>query len=340
MRRSLATCLVFAAVQAAGAQSFSPEAPANVQMVVWRGCEDACQSFIRFFEDRELPVKVTVTDIAKDRAVLPGVQTAILEEGPDLVVTWGTSVSVGLLGTRAEYGAATALGTIPALFMIVADPVRSDLVESYEGSGRPTLTGVRNRVPEETQIALIQEYMRPKSVGVLVSPSEPNSVLNAERVQELAAEAGFEVVRRDYDVGKDGAPDPREIPRLMAALARSGVDAVYVGSSTFNLEHADAFTDAANAHGLPVFTAYAQMVQESGALMAVANAYSNVGKLAASQAAKILFEGVKPGDLPIASLDRFSVFINMNTAERLDLYPPIQLITIADTIRPDDHGPR
>ena len=39
----------------------------QIHMVVWRGCEEACLGFIRYFEDRDLPVKVTVTDVNRDR---------------------------------------------------------------------------------------------------------------------------------------------------------------------------------------------------------------------------------------------------------------------------------
>jgi putative ABC transport system substrate-binding protein len=66
--------------------------------------------------------------------------------------------------------------------------------------------------------------------------------------------------------------------------------------------------------------------------MAVANAYANVGRLAAAQALKVLFQGQTPGDLPIASLDRFSVCLNMGVAADLGLYPPLDLINIAEII--------
>lgn len=312
---------------------FTAEAPAQIDMVVWRGCEEACEGFRRFFSDRDLPVQVNVIDVEKDKARLPIVQQQINDTKPDLVVTWGTSVTDAILGKRADYGRGSPIGGIPALFMIVADPIRSDIVESYEASGRDAITGVRNRVPEETQIALLKTYFAPTKIGVINDPTESNSALNTEVLTNLGPSEGFEVISLDYTLNADGLADPAEIPALMARLKAAGADAIYVGSSSFNLENRDAFTSAAIEQGLPVFTAYAQMVQDSKALMAVANAYANVGKLAAAQARKILLDGADPATLPIVSLDRFSVFINADTAKALDLYPPIQLINIAEVVR-------
>lgn len=309
-----------------------PARAATVHMVVWRGCEEACQAFVDYFDDRKLPVKVTVTDVGRDKSKFEELRDTLIAEHPDLVVTWGTSVSVGLIGTRSDYGRDTALGDIPVLFMIVADPVRSDLIESESTSGRTMVTGTRNRVPEETQLQLIQNYMELRHVGVINDPKELNSSINTDLVRKIGDEMGFRVTALEYRLNSEGKPDAGQIPELMAELKARGVNAVYVGSSSFNLAQRDVFTRAAIDNGLPVFSAYAQMVQESDALMAVANAYANVGRLAARQAHKLLETGAKPIELPIASLDRFSVYVNIETAQALGVYPSIQLINIAEIV--------
>lgn len=311
---------------------YSARDPARVHMVTFRGCEEACTGFRDYFADRDLPVEVTVTDIARDRGRLPAIREALIAEAPDLVVTWGTSVSTGLMGTIADHGEGTALGDIPVLFMIVADPLNADLIAGPERSGRPTVAGVMNRVPEAAQMNIMFEYLRPERLGVLISTDEANSISNTAKVARLAGELGFDLTTATYTAGADGAPDPAEIPAKVAELAAAGVDALYVGSSSFNLAHAEAFTAAALAEGLPVFSAYEKMVTGADALMSVANSYANVGKLAATQAARILLEGERPGDLPIATLDRFSILINMRVARALDVYPPIQLIGIAEIV--------
>ena len=311
--------------------AFSDDDPAQIHMVTFRGCEEACQGFQDYFADRELPVEITVTDIARDQSVLPDLVTRLRAEEPDLVVTWGTSVSTALIGTL-ENGEATPLGDIPVLFMIVADPVRSGLIQDYTASGRPTVTGVRNRVPEEAQLRSLFEYFEPRASGVLNDESEANSGYNTDELIPLAETFGFQLIEATYSPGPGGVVDPAEIPQKIAELAEQGAEAIYVGSSSFNLQHADVFTASALEQGLPVFSAYEQMVSNADALMAVANSYVNVGKLAASQANSILFEETAPGDMPIATLDRYSIIINMRVARALELYPPIQLIGIAEIV--------
>jgi putative tryptophan/tyrosine transport system substrate-binding protein len=305
----------------------------NVHMVVWRGCEDACRSFIRYFEDRELPVEVEVTDVSRDRDKLPMVQAQLLADPPDLVVTWGTSVSRGILGTREDHGTGSALGEIPAIFMIVADPVGSDLVASYDASGRDMVSGVRNRVPEDVQLRLLFEYFRPEKLGVLNHPGELNSILNTDKLRAISGELDFELVEQLYQLDADGDVEVGQIQEAMAALKAKGAQAVYVGSSSYNLEHQTEFVAAATALELPVFSAYTQMVRDGGALMAVGTSYSNVGRLAAGQVADVLLNGKSPGDLSIKELNRYSVILNMASAEILGLYPPLSLISVAEVVK-------
>ena len=305
----------------------------RVHMVVWRGCEEACTSFIRYFEDRALPVRVEVTDVARDKDQLPLVQARLIAERPDLVVTWGTTVSRSLLGTREEFGAGSALGDIPAIFMIVADPVGSDLVKSYDESGRDHVSGVRNRVPEDVQMRLMFEYRKPKVLGVLNHPGELNSTLNTEKLRALSGQLGYELVEQLYTPDVQGDVPLAQIPVAMAALKAQGAEAVYVGSSSYNLEHQVAFVAAAAALDLPVFSAYTQMVRDGGALMAVGTSYANVGRLAAVQAAEVVLNGRAPGTLPVKALNRYSVILNMASAKALKLYPPLSLISVAEVVQ-------
>ncbi|WP_293450676.1 ABC transporter substrate-binding protein [Planktotalea sp.] len=327
---------LFAATEQGAAQGRASEAPQRVQqihMVVWRGCEEACRGFVRYFEDRALPVNVTVTDVERDKSRLPEVQQQLIAEDPDLVITWGTSVSRGILGTIEDHQTASALGDIPAIFMIVADPVGSKLVDSYKASGRPFITGVRNRVPEDVQLRLLFEYFRPEKMGVVNDPSELNSTLNTNSLRAISDELSFELVEHVYELDDAGEISVDQIPSALAHLKERGAEAIYVGSSSFNLENREAFVEAANSLSLPVFSAYTQMVKDAGALMAIGTSYANVGRLAAVQAEQVVLNGAIPGELPIKSLNRYSVILNMSTARALSLYPPLSLLTVAEIVR-------
>lgn len=322
--------LIFSSISYA--VEFTAANPAQVYMVVWRGCEEACQGFKQYIADNRLPVELTIRDAAKNKSSLPGFIDEARQRQPDLVVTWGTSVSKAIIGPANGVDAQQYLQNIPLLFMIVADPVGAGIIKSYAESGRPLVTGIRNRVPEQVQLSVLQDYLAAKRIGVVYSPSEANSVLNTRKLESLASEMNFELVSRTYELGADSEPLPNQLDSIMSSLKTEGVDAVYVGSSSYNRQHRDEFTQAANRHGLPVASAYDVMVTRSDGLIAVANRYYNVGRLAANQAEKILFGNQQPGSLPIASLNRYSIFINMQVARQLELYPPIQLLKIAELV--------
>ncbi len=318
------------------AKTFTTDNPAQIYIALWRGCEEACQGFKQALLEQNLPIQFIIRDVARDKQKLPILLREIKALKPDLVVTWGTSVSKHIIGQIQTNNKHSNLGDIPSLFMIVADPLGAGIVESYEHSGRPQVTGVRNRVPEEVQIRTIQDYLGPgrKRIAVIYSTSELNSVLNTQKLEVLSNTLNFELLKRQYQLDTKGKPLPNQLPGIMRELSERNVDIIYVGSSSYNQQNRQEFTEQAGKYGLPVASGYGKMVTQAEGLLAVANRYYNVGKLAANQARKVLFAQQNPGDLDIPSLSRYSVFINMRVARKLKLYPPIQLLRLAELINP------
>lgn len=320
-------CLVFLPVTA-GAQNHVHK----VNMVVWRGYEEACKAFGGFVEERGLPVEVKGANVERDWDALPQLCQEILAERLEFVVTWGTSVIVELIARISDFGWATDLGDIPAQFMMVADPFGPDLIASAEVSGRATVTGVHNRPPETTRVQIIKSYMDVTHIGVLENPAELNTRINTKSLRALGREQWFAASAIAYYLLPDNTTDISRVSNLMDALEAASAEAVYVGSSPAKLKHREAFTATAVARGLPVFTACAQIVQESHDQMSVSNSYANVGQLAETQAVKVFDQGRIRDDLAIASLDRFLVFLNTSEADDLGRYPSIRLINIAEII--------
>ena len=133
---------VFAFAGPARAQA-SARNSVKVEMVVWRGCEEACRGFIRYFEDRDLPVQIDVMDVNRDRDKLAEVREQIVADQPDLVVTWGTSVSLGIFGVLCELWVAAGLCD----FIIIKSLLCKSLLckslsffSSISPSSRPTLS--------------------------------------------------------------------------------------------------------------------------------------------------------------------------------------------------------
>jgi putative ABC transport system substrate-binding protein len=301
-------------------------------MAVWRGCEEACRGFQDYFREEGIEVDFVVRDAKRDKTRLPGFVREAKKLGVDLVLTWGTSVTVGMVGTFADSDPARHITDIPVVFMIVADPVGAGIIESYDSSGRTNITGTRNRVPEEVQMQAINTYRHFERLGILYNPKELNSVLNVQKIRQLAKKMRFDLFERSVELDENGQPILASVPRKIKELKNRNVTFIYVGSSSFLMRHRDALTSAAVDQGVPIVCAYEAMARKSNALLAVASRYYSVGKLAGFQAGKILLEKSAPIDLPIRSLSRYSYVINMETARKLRLYPPITVLRYAEVV--------
>jgi putative ABC transport system substrate-binding protein len=309
--------------------------PFEVVMVTWRGCEEACQGFGDYLDAVGVEAELTVLDAGQDRSVLPDFVQQVQGLAPDLLVTWGTSVTLGMIGAIDDNGDLRVEG-IPTVFMIVADPVGAGIIEDHSTSGRPFVTGTHNRVPEETQMRVLADYLPYDRIGVIYNDDELNAVLKAQEIVRVGEELGFEVIERVLAKDAEGSPLIDDIAVAVADVAAQDVDFIYLGSSSYLLDNADLFTSAALGHGLPVATAYEAMVRDSHGLIALGSAYYNVGQLAGFQAEQILSGGQAPGNLEVLGLDRFSVVVNMDTARELELYPPMLLLRYAEIVEGDE----
>jgi len=219
------------------------------------------------------------------------------------------------------------------VFMVVADPVGSQVIVSYEKTGRANVTGTRNRVPETVNINTIRSYFPAfKRLGLLYNTNEHNSVIKVQEIAKLAKTMNFELVALELELGSDGKPKTESIPVRMAELDAANVDFIYLGSSSFLDVHRDIFTQSAVDHGIPVLSPYERLVRDSHALLSIAARYQDVGRLAGRQVKSILIDGQKPGDLPVLSVDQYAYVINMTTARKLNMFPSVEILQIAETV--------
>lgn len=306
----------------------------TIFMVTWRGCEEACQGFRDYIADKAIDAELVIRDAATDTANLPAIFEEARATSPDLLVTWGTSVTRGVAGTLQELQDPGFNHDIPQVFMIVADPVASGIVESLDATGRANVTGTYNRMPETVTVETIRSYLPGFGhLGLLYNSNEKNSVLKRDELQSLSESAGFRFTALELASDAQGVPLVDDIAVKMAELKAAGAEFVYIGSSSFLRDNAAALKDASVQTKLPVLSPYEALVRDGEALVSVAARYYDVGRLAGEQAERILVEGKSPGDLPVARMTDFAVMINLGMAKQLNLYPPIGLLQIAETVK-------
>jgi len=338
MRRAAAALLVGLGLLGAGA-AFAQQAPYRIYAITFRGMTDVEKGFQDYFTARGVPVQITFRDLARDASRMPGFLEEIRRTRPDLVYTWGTSVTLGVVGPHDQPDRARNIGDIPVVFTLVAAPVQAKIVPALKSSGR-NVTGVFHVAPTDVQMRAMASYRPFKSVGVLYTPTEQNSVVTLKELQELGAKRGFRVIDRPFrlDAAKkvlaDGAAD------LVREIKAERADWLYLPPDSFLGTLAQKVViPAANEAGLPTFASTEQLM-EAGALAGLVSRYHSIGQFTAYKAEQILVQKKRPQDIPVETLTRFSFQIRMKTAERLKLEPPLPMFNYAELITTDVDAPK
>lgn len=323
---------VGAAGTAAGQQAAggTEAAPYRVYIATFRGCEEVCEAFKAYLTGRGLAVDFIERSIERDVSRIPGLVEEVRTLRPDLLVTWGTAISLGMVGRHDAEDRSAYITDIPTVYLYVSEPVRAGLVAGDEVSGRANVAGANIGVPLDAQLRVMQSYRDVSRLGVVYGANEANSVAAVAALRDAAAEMGVEVVEEQLALGADGTPDPQSIAPAMQALAAQRPAFLVTVSSTFIIQNIEAYTAAAVEAGLPVFTSAELPIRQGRAMLALFASLSSIGQVSGYQAEQILRDGADPASLPTPSLRRFTLLINMPVALELRSYPPMLVLQFAE----------
>ena len=305
--------------------------PFRIYMALFRGFEDAAQGFQDYLIERGVPVSFIIRNIEQDLRRVPAMVAEIRELKPDLVLTWGTGLTMALIGPYDAVDPARHITDIPVVFMIVSQPLQVKAVPDLKSSGR-NVTGVNYLIPEDVQLNFARRYLPFKRLGIVYNPAEQNAHITVAELKKLSGPMGFDLIEAPLPLDAAKRPRASDIPAAVAKLKASGVEMIYQGPDSFLNELRGEFTSAAVAQGLPVFAAGEGPVRSGSALMGVVNRYHTVGQLAALRAEQILVGKQRPQDIPVELPERFSVIVNIRVAKVLKLYPPMTLLKFAEIV--------
>ena len=100
-----------------------PQRPFRIYAITFRGMTDVEKGFEEYFASRKIPVQITYRDLNREATRMPGFLDEIRATRPDLVYTWGTSVTLGVVGPH-DAVQAQHISDIPVVFTLVAAPVQ------------------------------------------------------------------------------------------------------------------------------------------------------------------------------------------------------------------------
>jgi len=303
--------------------------PFEIFAVVWRGETEVENGFREYLDQRGINYNMTVRSLELDRGNAPPIIEEIRKVQPDLVYTWGTGTTRSIVGPLDDENPDQYVQGIPGIFVLVAYPISANIVEDYESPGRP-ITGVAFLASIESQLRAILDYGDFRKIAVIYDKTSFNSRINVEELVREAPQFGIELMVMAVPLGDDDKPDPAQLPMLIENAKAKGVELLYMGPDSFLTRHADLYTSHAITHGLPTFASTQAPLRGSRAMFGLVSDYHTLGKLAAVQAEKILVDEQHPEDLPVASLSRFKLWINIDVAREIKQHPPMNMITIAD----------
>ena len=234
---------------------------------------------------------------------------------PDLFLTLSTPAA------KVGYAVARSSG-IPLIFAPASDPMAIGLVESLGRPGR-NATGVTFGIQEPVRLQWLKTILPGlKAVLVAYNPDDPSPKVSLEKIRPLAAELG---IRLD-------SAHARNVAELDAALAAMAPDvgAVFVPVDAFVASQVPRLMLATLERGIPLTTPQRGGVVE-GAFMSYGLDMRALGGQGARLAAQVL-GGVPAGDLPVETAE-FRLVINMETATRLGINVPDQILRQAEMIR-------
>ena len=324
-------CLAVILVTDGDAQAQSPGRPYRIYAITFRGMTDVERGFQEYFTARRIPVQITWRDMNREPARMQGFIDEIRATRPDLIYTWGTSVTLGVVGTWDAYDPAKHITEIPVVFTLVAAPVLAKIVPDLKASRR-NVTGVFHVAPTEAQIRAMASYRPFKSLGILYTPTEQNSVVVVDEVREVSKRLGFAVVAKPLKLDAAKRVTAEGAPEMIREMKEQKVDWLYLPPDSYLGTQAKAvIIPAAMENKLPTFASTEQLM-ETGALTGLVSRYHSIGQFTAYKAEQILVHKVPASKIPIETLTRFSLQVRMDVAEALALPPPLPMFNYAELI--------
>ena len=230
-----------------------------------------------------------------DTSILGQIGSQVVSDGYDLIIPIAT--------LAAQYSVTAAEGkNIPIVYAAVSDPVEAGLTDL------PTVTGVSDALNTpfilDMMLAVNPDV---KTVGLLYSNSEPNSVTPIKEAKAYLDSKGIAYIE------KTGNTADEVITAASALVGRC--DAVFTPTDNAIMNVAASVAEILTDAGIPHYAGADSFVQ-AGSFATCGVNYTELGTYTANMAMDILLGG-KVGDFHV--MDGGIITVNTSTAEALNI---------------------
>jgi putative tryptophan/tyrosine transport system substrate-binding protein len=240
---------------------------------------------------------------------------------------WLTIVEILQKTTRIAFGANNWCGSHNglSLFAVGSDPVVAGLVDSFARPGG-RLTGVHFLSADLTakRLEILKEILpEVRRIVTFYDPRNEVALRAAKAAREAARQLKVEIVERHV-------ASVEELQLGLKALKTQEVDAYFYTQDAMVVSQAQFIIETAKAKKLPTMFAEPSLVKE-GALVSYGVSYLEVGRVSAKYVQRVL-TGTSPQKLPVESLGRVGLAVNLKTARELGVTIPQAVRLRADEV--------
>ena len=242
-----------------------------------------------------------------DQSNLSNMADRLVSDGSDLILGIATGAAQTLAGKTSD---------IPILITAVTDPVDAGVVNSMDNPGT-NVSGTSDVSPMKEQLELMMQLKDGiKTVGLLYTSSEDNSVLQIKQAKEILDTMKVSYVEQTVTNSND-------VQQAVQSLVNK-CDAIYIPTDNVLASSMALVADITWPAGIPVVTGAESMVTDGG-LATLGLSYYNLGYQTGEMAVRVL-EGADISTMAVETQKEYNYIVNGDAVTAMNIQLPQELM--------------
>lgn len=204
---------------------------------------------------------------------------------------------------------------IPVIFTAITDPKEAKLDEG-------NVTGTSDKLPVEEQLKLIRTLQpEAKTIGIIYTTSEPNSISAIEEYKSSAS-------KYDFKIEAIGITAQSEAVQAAETLISKGVDCFSNLTDNNVVGVLPSILEKTDGAKIPVYGSEIEQVKK-GCVASVGIDYFELGVKTGKMAAKILKGEAKAADMDYETISEYKTYVNNDALKVFGITLPEDISKIA-----------
>lgn len=259
-------------------------------------------------------VEIRLQNASGDSATCATIANQFVADGVDLIMANATA---------ALQASMQATASIPIVATSVTDYATALEIADWTGVTGINVTGTSDLAPLDQQAAMIQELCPDaQTVGILYCSAEPNSVYQANVVEENLTSMGL--TANIYTCA-----DTNEIASITTQACQE-VDVIYIPTDNTIASATAAVDQIAGPAGIPVIAGEEGICKGCG-VATLSISYYDIGVRAGEMAVEILQNGADPSTMQIETATDLTKKYVPSRAQALGITVPSDYVAIEET---------